>query len=139
MRNLWSEAEFADAAQRRPLKFYKDIHGRALRGEIADAEITECLQTLEALLDHMKGLLDPGPWIAAPHLSLAGINVAPFIFRLWAVGVERFWSAGHRPRVNDWYKRIAARSAVQTAVNWPDESGGGYEEVGLGKKLTGDK
>jgi glutathione S-transferase/GST-like protein len=33
--------------------------------------------------------------------------------------------------VNDWYKRISARPAFQTAVSWPDESGGGYEEVGL--------
>jgi glutathione S-transferase/GST-like protein len=36
--------------------------------------------------------------------------------------------------VHDWYERISARPAFVTAVSWPDESGGGYEEVGLSTK-----
>jgi hypothetical protein len=40
-----------------------------------------------------------------------------------------------RPRVNAWYDNLAARPAFKTAVSWPDESGGGYEEVGLGSKV----
>jgi hypothetical protein len=30
--------------------------------------------------------------------------------------------------------QLAARPAFKTAVSWPDEAGGGYEEVGLGVK-----
>jgi len=36
--------------------------------------------------------------------------------------------------VAEWYRRLSARPAFQTAVSWPDESGGGYEEVGLTTK-----
>jgi glutathione S-transferase/GST-like protein len=36
---------------------------------------------------------------------------------------------------NPWYVNLAARPAFKTAVSWPDESGGGYEEVGLGAKV----
>mgnify|MGYP003705249937 CR=1 FL=1 len=34
-------------------------------------------------------------------------------------------------------ERIAARPAFQKAVSWPDESGGGYEEVGLSAQKVG--
>lgn len=38
LRNRWSEEELTKQAERRPLKFYRDIHSRALRGEIGEAE-----------------------------------------------------------------------------------------------------
>jgi glutathione S-transferase len=56
------------------------------------------------------------------------------MFRLAALGAEQFWSSQRRPRVNAWYDKLAARPAFKAAVSWPDESGGGYEEVGLGAK-----
>lgn len=135
LRNRWSEEELEKAAQRRPLQFYRDIHSRALHGDIGEEEIAECYRTLETLLDKIEALLDPGPWIVGEDYTLADINVAPYMFRLWALGADRFWSDNHRPHVNNWYRAISARPAFQTAVNWPDETGGGYEEVGLGKKL----
>src|ERR1700719_925063 len=48
-----------------------------------------------------------------------------------ALGADQFWSWQRRPHVNAWYDNLAARPAFKTAVSWPDESGGGYEEVGL--------
>lgn len=56
------------------------------------------------------------------------------MFRLAALGADQFWSQQRRPRINAWYQNLAARPAFKTAVSWPDESGGGYEEVGLGAK-----
>ena len=41
------------------------------------------------------------------------------------------WAEAARPRVSAWYGEINRRPAFQTAANWPDETGGGYEEVGL--------
>lgn len=35
------------------------------------------------------------------------------MFRLSALGHERFWSPAHRPRVNDWYRRLSARPAFE--------------------------
>ena len=89
---------------------------------------------MPTVLDRLETLLDPGPWIVGDQLSLADINVAPYLFRLQALGAARFWAVDKRPRVNAWYQRIAARPAFQKAVSWPDEGGGGYEEVGLGAK-----
>jgi glutathione S-transferase len=86
------------------------------------------------LLDRLERVLDPGPWIVGEDFSLADIAIAPYMFRLSALGNDQFWSKDRRPRVNEWYVRVSARSAFQTAVSWPDESGGGYEEVGLKAK-----
>ena len=65
------------------------------------------------------------------RLTLADIAIAPFFFRLLALGREDMWDEATRPGTGAWYARIAERDAFQTAVGWPDETGGGYEEVGL--------
>jgi len=131
LRNRWSDDELMRHAARRPLRYYQDVHARALRGEITPAELAEARLTIERLLDRLEARLDPGPWIVGPELSLADIAVAPYMFRLAALGGDPFWSKDRRPRVHAWYARLAARPSFQTAVSWPDESGGGYEEVGL--------
>jgi hypothetical protein len=41
--------------------------------------------------------------------------------------------------VNKWYARLSALPANRTAVSWPDESGGGYEEVGLKASMTAQR
>jgi glutathione S-transferase len=69
------------------------------------------------------------------QFTLAEISIAPYMFRLAALGADLFWSRQRRPHVNAWYDNLAARPAFKTAVSWPDESGGGYEEVGLGAKV----
>lgn len=82
----------------------------------------------------METMLDPGPWLLGAQLTLADISVAPYMFRLLALGQERFWSKTKRPLVAAWYDRVAQRAAFRKAASWPDESGGGYEEVGLTTK-----
>jgi glutathione S-transferase len=131
LRNRWSQAELLDQAARRPTKYYQDVHSRAVRGEIPDSELQAAQRTIEGLLDHVEKILNPGPWIVGAQFTLADIAVAPYMFRLSALGVDRFWSVNHRPFVHAWYRRLSARSAFVKAVSWPDESGGGYEEVGL--------
>ena len=79
----------------------------------------------------------PGHWIIKGGLSLADITVAPYMFRLSALGSDQFWHPRLRPNVSDWYERLSARPAFRVAVLWPDESGGGYEEVGLQTSLAG--
>ncbi|MEK9646337.1 MAG: hypothetical protein VW547_12410 [Alphaproteobacteria bacterium] len=65
------------------------------------------------------------------RMALEEIAVAPYMFRLLALGLESWWDDEVRPRVGEWFSRVAALPSYQTAANWPDESGGGYEEVGL--------
>ena len=44
-------------------------------------------------------MLAPGPWLIGPF-SLADIAVALYLFRLAALGHDRFWSATQRLRVH---------------------------------------
>ena len=131
LRNRWSEAELQKQAELRPTKFLKDLHTRAVRGEIAQEELDQASAEITVLLDRLDATLDPGPWIVGAHFSLADIAIAPYMFRLSALGADQFWSASKRPRVHAWYARLSARPAFHAAASWPDESGGGYEEVGL--------
>jgi glutathione S-transferase/GST-like protein len=39
LRNRWSHEELLEQAERRPMKYYRDIHGRGVRGEITEAEL----------------------------------------------------------------------------------------------------
>ena len=71
---------------------------------------------------------------AASSLSLKSLS-RPTCFASAALGADQFWSRQRRPRVNSWYENLAARPAFKTAVLWPDELGGGYEEVGLGSTV----
>ena len=139
LRNRWSDDELIKRAAQRPMRYYQDVHSRAVRGEITAAELAEARVAIEELLDRLERTLDPGPWIVGKTLTLADIAVAPYVFRLSALGSDQFWSKDRRPRINDWYARLSARPAFQTAVSWPDESGGGYEEVGLRAKLAAEK
>jgi glutathione S-transferase len=137
LRNRWSEAELIEQAARRPMRYYQDIHSRGVRGEITAEELAQARATIEGLLDRLETILNPGPWIVGEDFSLADIAAAPYMFRLSALGSDQFWSRERRPHVHDWYARLSARPSFQTAVSWPDESGGGYEEVGLqAKALT---
>ena len=137
LRNRWSDEVLAEQAKRRPIKFYQDIHSRALRGKIGEAELADARAEIESILDALETALDPGPWVIGEAYTLADITVAPYMFRLAAIGADQFWSRARRPKINAWYERISRRPAFVTAVSWPDETGGGYEEVGLGGKLAG--
>ena len=132
LRNRLDLSEIEKAAQRRPMQFYKDVHGRGVRGEIGEEELARHFATLDRMIGGMESMLETsgGPYLVGPY-SLADIMVAPYMFRLLAMGQDAMWAKDKRPRVNEWYARIAARPAFQKAVSWPDETGGGYEEVGL--------
>ncbi len=131
LRNRWGDEVLQERAGDRPTEFLRNLHQRGLKGEVAPEELEAAYQRLERLLDVMEGMLaDGGPWLMG-DFSLADIAVAPYLFRLSALGNERFWSPSTRPRVAAWYEGVRARPAFVTAVSWPDETGGGYEEVGL--------
>ena len=79
-------------AERRPTKFYQDVHGRAVRGEITEQELGAARATIDELLDHLERALAPGPWIVGSEFTLAEISIAPYMFRLAALGADQFWS-----------------------------------------------
>jgi glutathione S-transferase len=129
--NRWSNEELQKRATERPTEFYKRVHKKAIDREISETELAECFARLESILDRMESeLVQNGEWIVG-EFSLADIAVAPYLFRLSALGSERFWSKSKRTHVAEWYERVLARETFQIAASWPDETGGGYEEVGL--------
>jgi glutathione S-transferase len=137
LKNRWGLDELLRQAARRPTRYLQDVHSRAVRGEITEAELGVARRTIEQLLDQLEATIVPGHWIIKGGLSLADITVAPYMFRLSALGSDQFWHSRLRPNVSDWYERLSARPAFRVAVLWPDESGGGYEEVGLQTSLAG--
>lgn len=144
LRRRWGDEALRAHAEKRPSRFLKDMHGRALRGEIDEAELAACGQQIEGLLDRVEAQLASGEFTAGSDgqrwivgsFSLADICVAPYMYRLHALGAERYWSGTRRPHLARWYQQLAQRPAFKTAVEWPDETGGGYEEVGL--SVNGD-
>ncbi|RZT39211.1 glutathione S-transferase family protein [Cupriavidus agavae] len=130
LRNRWGDEALREQAARRPSKFLQDLHSRAVRGEIGETELAASRARIETFLDQLEQRLVPGQWLVG-EFSLADICAAPFMFRLSALGQDGFWSAAKRPRVHAWYAALSARPSFKIATSWPDESGGGYEEVGL--------
>lgn len=139
LRRRWSDDDLRAHAENRPSRFLKDLHGRALRGEIGDEELAECAQGIESLMDKVERVLASAEfapdaqgrqWIVG-SFSLADICLAPYMYRLHALGAGRYWSPTTRPNVARWYDELAKRPAFKVAVEWPDESGSGYQEVGL--------
>lgn len=139
LRRRWGDDVLLAHVEKRPSKYLKDMHGRALRGEIGESELDECRAGIAALLDTLEAMLGAAEFSAASgeprwllgRFSLADVGIAPYMYRLHALGASRFWSESTRPRVAAWYARLSARPAFRVAAEWPDESGGGYEEVGL--------
>ena len=135
LRNRWGDEELARRAEQRPTDFYRRVHRKAVERDVSEHELAGCFARLEKILDQMEAMLtENGRWIVG-EFSLADIAVAPYLFRLSALGEERFWSVTRRPAVADWYQRILERETFQAAASWPDETGGGYEEVGLKASL----
>ncbi|MFT4066996.1 glutathione S-transferase family protein [Paraburkholderia sp.] len=137
LRNRWGDEALREQAARRPTKFLQDLHSRGVRGEIGEQELAEAGARIEVLLDHLGETLVPGRWVVG-DFSLADICIAPFMFRLSALGQDEFWSAARRPKIHAWYSALSARPSFKVATSWPDESGGGYEEVGLRRRCGDD-
>ena len=112
------------------MKYYRDIHGRGVRGEITDAELAAARAMLEELLDELERTLDPVPWIVGADYSLAEITIAPYMFRLSALGADQFWSHNRRPRVNDSYKRIAPARRSRRRCRGPTRAAAAMKRSG---------
>ena len=49
-------------------------------------------------------LAEGGPWICGKHVTLADINMMPFVARLSYLGLLEAWTA-NRPHINEWWAR----------------------------------
>ncbi|MGE3245308.1 MAG: glutathione S-transferase family protein [Beijerinckiaceae bacterium] len=70
----------------------------------------------EIAFDKMeKDIAAAGPWLVGEQISLADINMMPFVARLAYLDMLDIWIAG-RPAVQDWWARVQARDSFQKCV-----------------------
>jgi glutathione S-transferase len=67
-------------------------------------------------LDKMEESLGHHPWLAGDTYSLADVGMTPYVNRLAMMSMSGLWEEGCRPRLEDWFNRVRARSSFQTAV-----------------------
>jgi glutathione S-transferase/GST-like protein len=62
LRNRWGDEELLKRAAHRPLRYYQDIHSRAVRGEITPAELAEARATIEhcSIASNARSIRDLG-------------------------------------------------------------------------------
>jgi glutathione S-transferase len=51
-----------------------------------------------------EALTERGPWLLGENITLADINMMPFVARLSYLGLLTAWTSD-RPRINDWWNR----------------------------------
>lgn len=131
LKKRWGGDELEKRIGERPTEFLRQAHRKGLDGGLSPEESAACTARIESILDRMEAELQQGQAFLFGDLSLGDIAVAPYLFRLSALGEQRFWSEDQRPGVARWFGRIQRLASFQVAAAWPDESGGGYAEVGL--------
>jgi glutathione S-transferase len=131
LKNRWGVEELEKRIGERPSEFLQRAHRKGLDGALSPEEMASCTAKIDNILNRMETELSHGGDHLFGDLSLGDIAVAPYLFRLSALGEQRFWSENNRPSVAHWFSRIQKLESFQIAASWPDESGGGYAEVGL--------
>lgn len=100
-------AAMVDAARReriaQALEFAMDAPGYA-----------PALARWERIVTEMDAALARGPWLAGEACTLADVAYAPYLARLEHLGLDDVVRA--RPRVTEWWSRLAARPAFQEGV-----------------------
>lgn len=94
---------------------------RAATHGITPEDMAPSLAQLIDMLDRMDRALSASPWLAGENLSLADIDIVPFVQRL--VRIDLFPEVQARPRVSDWYARLSSRPAYAAAMPPPGSEG----------------
>ena len=95
-------------------------HKAATTG-ISAADLAPSIAQLKDMVARMDQALAEGPWLVGEQLTLADLDIAPFVQRL--VRVDLFGEVEARPRVFDWYSRLSSRPAYQAAMPPPGSEG----------------
>lgn len=81
----------------------------------------EAINRFDCLFTDMEAALDHSPWLAGESYSLADAALTPTLTRfdhLQFLGI-----LDHRPRLADWYARVATRPSYHAAIaDWLSES-----------------
>lgn len=106
-----SEAEYAAFRDQNTLR--REFFMRLNRTGFSDEEYDNSIRQLEMTVARIDKALENGPWLVGAQYTIADICVAPLFQRMEDLGMSDLW-ADH-PRVADWFERLKARPAYQTA------------------------
>ena len=84
--------------------------------------LPDAVKVFRRLFEEMDATFAQAPWLAGETYSLADISLVVYVRRLESFMMAPLWR--HLERLNDWYRRIAARPAYEKAiVSWGDVTG----------------
>jgi glutathione S-transferase len=101
-----------EQADIRPLR--KHFYEKMGRKGFDDIAVDNALEQLSATMDRMETQLATAPWLSGTAFGLADIIAVPLIDRLDDLGLSDLWTRAH-PKVTDWFDRIRAKPAFETA------------------------
>ncbi|XP_068618420.1 ganglioside-induced differentiation-associated protein 1 [Battus philenor] len=87
-----------------------------------EEEYKKVLNIVDAVLSQVEEQLKEqgeDSWLCCENFSIADINLAMILQRLWELGFEeRFWTNGKRPHIENYFNRIKLReSFIKTVPN----------------------
>lgn len=106
-----SDEEYAAFRDRNTLR--REFFMRLNRTGFSDAEYDNSIRQLEMTVERIDAALANGPWLVGAQYTIADICVAPLFQRMEDLGMSDLWD--DFPRVADWFARLQARPAYQTA------------------------
>jgi glutathione S-transferase len=70
-------------------------------------------------LDKMEEALESSQWLAGNAFTMADIAMAPYLYRLACLDLDRLWADDRLPNVARWYRAVASRTTFHAAfVEW---------------------
>jgi len=69
----------------------------------------------DQLLSEMEETLQNYKWLAGADISLADLDLAPYVHRLDTLGLANFWQS--KPHLKDWYGRLKERKSWKVAIS----------------------
>ena len=106
-----SEEEYAAFRDQNTLR--REFFMRLNRTGFSDEEYDNSIRQLKMTIARMEQALANGPWLVGAQYTIADICVAPLFQRMEDLGMSDLWA--ELPLVADWFARMQARPAYQTA------------------------
>ncbi|HEX4409238.1 MAG TPA: glutathione S-transferase family protein [Xanthobacteraceae bacterium] len=111
------KANSAEGIAARTLKWQWLQHGMDAPGA------ADKIRLYDGYLRKMEDALAHREWLVGDSFSMADIAMAPYVNRLAALSMERLWSGGRLPQVEQWFARVKTRPTFKPAfVDWMPET-----------------
>lgn len=92
----------------------RDIQREAFEMGYGSSKFAEAVLAFDTMLASMEQQLQEVPWLAGDRVSLADLDIAPYVHRLESLQLTRMWA--NYPRVADWYQRMTSRASWSVAI-----------------------